>query len=178
MEIRQTSNSVTGDGNKLSGYAVLYGVESRTLNEYGRTFKETIKRGAFDLENQNTGTDVKLFYNHDSSMPLARTEGGSLRLFNDENGIRFEADLPDTTLANDIKELMKRGILTGEMSFGFSATSDSWDKNKSFRTVEKANLYEISVVVDAAYPQTHSLLRSIDQEINNKRINLIRRKIK
>lgn len=176
MELRKSKESINNDGKTLRGYAILFDTESRTIYEHGRTFKEVIKRGAFDI-NPTEDHDVKLYFNHDTSMPLARQKGGSLRLFEDAKGIRFEADLPDTTLANDIRELMVAGVLTGEMSFGFRANKDKWEGTNK-RTVEEGKLYEISVVVDAAYPETHSQLRSIMSEINNKRIKLLRRRIK
>lgn len=177
MELRKSSEIINSDGNTLSGYAVLFGVESRTIFEHGRRFKETIQRGAFDVRS-NQDPDIKLFFNHDTSMPLARQNNGSLRLFEDEKGIRFEADLPDTTLARDIKELMKRGVLSGEMSFGFTASKDKWDASGAKRTIEQGRIYEISVVTDAAYPATHSQLRSVMSEINQKRRELLRRRTK
>jgi HK97 family phage prohead protease len=176
MELRQSSNKVKQEGRTLSGYAILFNTESRTIHEMGRTFREQIQRGAFDIR-QTEDHDVKLYFNHDTSMPLARQRNGSLRLFEDEKGIRFEADLPDTTLSNDIRELMNTGTLSGEMSFGFSVRKDKWE-GKDKRTVEEGKLYEISVVTDAAYPKTHSQLRSVMAEINNKRIQLLRRRTK
>jgi HK97 family phage prohead protease len=173
MEIRKVQETKR-EGNTLSGYAVLYNTDSVEIREMGRVFIEQIARGAFD---ESLNDDIKLYFQHDTKMPLARTQNGSLRVKSDAKGLYFEADLPDTTLANDIKELMNRGILTGEMSFGFSADKINW-RDKNFRTVEKGRLYEISVVVDAAYPDTHSQLRGIAQEINQKRINLLRRKTK
>lgn len=175
MEVRKSDNKIEGDGKTLSGYAILWNTESRELREMGRTFTETIKRGAFDIR-MTEEHDVKLFFNHDTSMPLARQKNNSLRLYEDDKGVRFEADLPDTNLANDVKELLNRGVLTGEMSFGFSVRKDKWEKNK--REVQEGTLYEISVVTDAAYPETHSQLRGIVQEITQKRINNIRRRIK
>jgi HK97 family phage prohead protease len=173
MEIRKVQETKR-EGNTLSGYAVLYNTDSVEIREMGKTFVEQIARGAFD---ESLNEDIKLYFQHDTKMPLARTQNGSLRVKSDAKGLYFEADLPDTTLANDIKELMNRGILTGEMSFGFSADKINW-RGSNFRTVEKGRLYEISVVVDAAYPETYSKLRGIAQEINQKRINLLRRKTK
>jgi HK97 family phage prohead protease len=109
-------------------------------------------------------------------MPLARTRNGSLRLASDEKGLRFEADLPETTLGNDVRELLRTGTLSGEMSFGFYVRDEVWTKDKKDRTITKGDLVEISVVVDAAYPQTYSELRSVLTEINSKRINSIRRR--
>lgn len=163
-------------GNMLTGYAILWDAESRTIHEQGRVFTERIAKGAFDASIDNKTDDIKLYYNHDSSMPLARTRNGSLRLASDEKGLRFEADLPETTLGNDVRELLRTGTLSGEMSFGFYVRDEVWTKDKKDRTITKGDLVEISVVVDAAYPQTYSQLRSVLTEINSKRINSIRRR--
>ena len=172
----RTINSNYESGNTLTGYAILWDAESRTIHEQGRVFTERIARGAFDASIDNKTDDIKLYYNHDSSMPLARTRNGSLRLVSDEKGLQFEADLPETTLGNDVRELLRTGTLSGEMSFGFYVRDEVWTKDKKDRTITKGDLVEISVVVDAAYPQTYSQLRSVLTEINSKRINSIRRR--
>ena len=172
----RTINSNYESDNILTGYAILWNAESRTIHEQGRVFTERIAKGAFDASIDNKTDDIKLYYNHDSSMPLARTRNGSLRLASDEKGLRFEADLPETTLGNDVRELLRTGTLSGEMSFGFYVRDEVWTKDKKDRTITKGDLVEISVVVDAAYPQTYSQLRSVLTEINNKRINSIRRR--
>lgn len=148
------------DGRTLAGYAAVYGQDSREIVEGGRKFVERIAPGAFN-ETLSTRADVKLYYNHDASMPLARTRSGTLNLRSDRNGLAFEATLPDTTLGNDVRALLERGDLSGEMSFGFFVVEDSWSKDRSSRLVKKANLVEVSIVQDAAYPQTSSSLRSV-----------------
>jgi HK97 family phage prohead protease len=176
LEKRNTTTDAERTGNTLSGYAILYDQESRSIYEFGREFTERIAKGAFDESMESNKDDIKLYFNHDASMPLARTRNGSLRLVSDDKGLRFEADLPDTTLANDVKELLRTGTLSGEMSFGFYVRDEVWSKDKKDRTITKGDLVEISIVVDAAYPQTHSQLRSVLTDINNKRINSIRRR--
>lgn len=172
LENRQISEK-KAEGNTLEGYAILFDNESNTIYEFGRAFREKINRGAI----RNINSDIKLFFNHDKSMPLARTQNGSLVLTEDEKGLHFRAELPNTTLGNDIKELIRTGVLTGEMSFGFITKRDKWNAKKDERTVEEMELIEISVVVDAAYPQTHSQLRNAAlREITNKRIKNIRRR--
>jgi HK97 family phage prohead protease len=148
------------DGRTLAGYAAVYGQDSREIVEGGRKFVERIAPGAFN-ETLSSGADVKLYYNHDASMPLARTRSGTLKLKSDRNGLAFEATLPETTLGNDVRALMERGDLSGEMSFGFFVVEDSWSKDRSERLVKKASLVEVSIVQDAAYPQTSSSLRSV-----------------
>jgi len=149
------------DGQKLAGYAAVYGQDSREIVEGGRKFVERIAPGAFN-ETLSSGADVKLYYNHDASMPLARTRSKTLTLKSDRNGLAFSAELPDTTLGRDVKTLIQRGDLSGEMSFGFFVSEDSWNKDRTQRLVKKAQLVEISIVQDAAYPQTSSSLRHVD----------------
>jgi len=156
--IEATEQQVTG--RTLAGYAAVYGQDSREIVENGRKFVERIAPGAFN-ETLSSGADVKLFYNHDASMPLARTRSGTLKLRSDRNGLAFDATLPETTLGNDVRALLERGDLSGEMSFGFYVSEDSWNKDRSQRLVKRAQLVEVSIVQDAAYPQTSSSLRSV-----------------
>lgn len=155
-----TATEQSIDGRTLAGYAAVYGQDSREIVEGGRRFTERIAPGAFN-DTLSSKADVKLYYNHDSSMPLARTRSGTLQLRSDRNGLAFSATLPETTLGNDVRALIERGDLSGEMSFGFVVTEDSWTKDRSQRLVKRAQLLEVSIVQDAAYPQTTSSLRSV-----------------
>ncbi len=157
-DITATEQSI--DGRTVAGYAAVYGQDSREIHENGRRFIERIAPGAFN-ETLATNADVKLYYNHDTSMPLARTRSGTLTLKSDRNGLAFTASLPETTLGNDVRTLLERGDLTGEMSFGFYVVADEWSKDRSQRLVKKAQLVEVSLVQDAAYPQTSSSLRNV-----------------
>ena len=63
--------------------------------------------------------------------------------------------------------LFRSGDLSGEMSFGFVVAEDSWNKNRTERLVKRAQLIEVSIVQDAAYPQTSSSLRSVSAAYRN-----------
>jgi HK97 family phage prohead protease len=149
------------DGRTLAGYSVVYGAESRDIFERGRQFREKIMPGAFDAS--IASGDVKLLYNHDPRFLLARTKSNTLALRSDSTGLHFSASLPETSLGNDVHTLLTRGDLTGEMSFGFHVTDETWDATKTQRTIKAAKLMEISIVQDAAYPQTASSLRSVSE---------------
>jgi HK97 family phage prohead protease len=88
-----------------------------------------------------------------------------MKLDSRSDGLHYTATLPETTLGNDVRELLSRGDLTGAMSFGFYVTRDTWNKTRTERTVNAATLVEVSLVQDAAYPQTTSSLRHVDAEI-------------
>ena len=150
-------------GRTLAGYAAVYGQDSREIVENGRRFTERIAPGAFG-ETLSAGEDVKLFVNHRTDeIPLARTRAKTLSLRSDRNGLAFEADIPETARGEELRVALERGDLSGEMSFGFIVTDDSWNRDRTQRLVRKARLIEISVVTDAAYPTTSSSLRCVTE---------------
>jgi uncharacterized protein len=148
-----------GDGRTISGYAARFEVPSEPL-----PFTERIAPGAFAKSLRARTKDVRLYVNHNSDMVLASKRSGTLRLEEDEYGLRFEADLPDTTAARDLRELMRTGIVS-TMSFGFTIArgGDRWSADGMERTLTGINLHEVSVVTGfPAYPQTTAAVRSLE----------------
>jgi len=142
----------------LEGYAVVF--ESRS--EY-MGFYETISRGAITEELINN-SDVVMCYNHDPSQMLARSRNGegTLHLELDDHGLKFRFDVPNTSLGNDVLELVKRGDLAG-CSFAFAVdpsnpNAEKWEEGEDgvlHRYIhEIAGLYDCSVVTYPAYPDT------------------------
>lgn len=148
--------SESGDGFTLSGYASTW--QPYDVTDYLGSYTETMKRGAF-AKTLNDGADVRLLFNHDG-MPLARTKSGTLRLSEDETGLRAEADLdPNSSFVRDMKSAMDRGDLD-QMSFAFSAVRQSWSADYTQRDVTEARLFDVSVVTYPANPTTSVGLRS------------------
>lgn len=150
IEFRNISES---DERVLEGYAVVF--DSPTVIEEfdGVEYKEIISRNAFDGANLK---DVCLKYNHgDSAYILARTRNNSLELTIDEHGLKFRAQLPNTTSANDIYELVKSGLID-KCSFAFRCEEDKYNKKTHTRTITKIKrLYDVSVVDIPAYDDTN-----------------------
>lgn len=157
VEIREDE----GGQRVLTGYAVKWEMKSVPMGYFQR-FKEQFKRGAFT--ESLTNDDQKALWSHDTSKVLGRTKNGTLRLFEDDLGLRFELDLPDTTLGDDAYKSIKRGDVDG-VSFGFSMLKQEWDEadpDNVVRTVTKAKLLEISPVAFPAYPDSQVAARSHD----------------
>ena len=105
-----------------------------------------------------------MYLNHDSSMLLATSRAKTLRLEEDQRGLKVEADLPDTTIGRDLSTLIQRGDVDS-MSFGFSVPpkGDSWSDDGSVRELKEVRLYEVSVVTGfPAYQATSASVRSLD----------------
>jgi HK97 family phage prohead protease len=139
LEIRQD-----GDGMTLRGYAAVFNSPSQPL-----PFIETIERGAF-RDSLNSRNDIKLLWNHDTSIVLGSTRAGTLKLVEDERGLYVEANLPDTQAGRDAVISIQRGDVTG-FSFGFrvAAGGDTWI-NANERVLKRVNIHEVSVGV--AFP--------------------------
>jgi hypothetical protein len=151
IERRGFELRATLDGQRVSGLAVPYGKESLPL-----PFTEIIRAGAF--RDSLTSRNIGMYVEHDSGRVLANTRSGTLRLDETPEGIRFAAMLPATQDGNDVRALLDAGIYS-QMSFGFIATEDEWEKNT--RYVNRAELFEISIVHNAAYgEETEAALRN------------------
>lgn len=144
----------------LTGYAIKWEMKSVMMG--WRRFREQFKRGAFT--ESLTNEDQLALWSHDTSKVLGRTKNGTLRLFEDEIGLRFELDLLDTTSGDDAYKTIKRGDVDG-VSFGFSMLKQEWDEadpDNVIRTITKAKLLEISPVAFPAYPDSEVSARSSD----------------
>ncbi|EEK75195.1 Prophage LambdaBa04, prohead protease [Bacillus mycoides] len=136
-------------------------MKSETMG-YWMRFKEQFKKGSFT--ESLTKEDQRALWSHDTSKVLGRTKNGTLRLFEDEIGLRFELDLPETTLGNDAYTTIKRGDVDG-VSFGFQMQKQEWDESDPdniTRTIVTAKLMEISPVAFPAYPDSQVSARSND----------------
>ena len=178
MRTLNISNLFTRDGTEsqskvISGYAAVF--NSRT--SIGDFFDEVIAPGAF-ARTLSENSDVRALFNHNWDNVLGRTKNGTLKLEEDERGLKFEVELPNTSVARDLVESLNRGDIN-QCSFSFIATEENWDYSvePALRTVHEAKLYEISVVSIPAYEDTEvALVRSkeIDKEVE-KRMAMIKK---
>ena len=109
------------------------------------------------------GYDVKAIVNHNMSQILGRVKNNSLRLESREDGLYAECDLPNTSYANDVYNLIKDGYCN-TMSFGFECIKDEWKyvEGEEIRFLQEVKLEEISFAVALpCYEGTDSVARSI-----------------
>jgi HK97 family phage prohead protease len=136
-----------GDGLVVRGYAALFNSPSHPL-----PFIETIMPGAFKRSLQSRNR-IMLLWNHNAGEPLASNRNGSLRLFEDEKGLGYEARMANTSRGRDVSELIRSGVIDS-MSFGFQVKKDSWSADGNTRTLEDVAVHEISLVSYPAYEGT------------------------
>jgi HK97 family phage prohead protease len=163
FEVRE----LDGGGMTFTGYAAVFNAPSEPL-----PFIERIAPGAFkrSLDSRN---DIKLLWNHDTGVVLGSRRAGTLRLEEDNYGLRVSADLPDTQAGRDAAYLIKRGDVDA-MSFGFSVPKggDEWVSDNE-RVLRSVRLIETSVVPFPAYSQTagSTSVRGLDKVARRASVN-------
>lgn len=146
----------------IRGYAAVYNADSEDLGG----FIERIAVGAFDGVLDN---DVRCYINHDENRLVGRVSSGTLVIGVDERGLYYEAKLPDTSYARDLKVLMERGDIT-ESSFAFLIEDDTWEQRDgvTYRIITKVSrLLDVSPVSQPAYPDATSEIKrdlEVDKE--------------
>jgi Escherichia/Staphylococcus phage prohead protease len=129
-------------------------------------FKETIKPGAFRRAISEK-QDVRCLQNHNEDLILGRTKSNTLTLREDDTGLAFDCDFPDTQNARDLRTLMMRKDID-QCSFGFIVRTQTWRQNKledgsieEIREIEDVDLMDVSIVTFPAYEGTSCEARAL-----------------
>lgn len=170
VEVRTDINTDNTDKDKMivEGYALKFNTKSNPLNSKGVRFTETIDPKA--LDNVDIA-DVRALIDHNPSLILARTTADTLKLEVDDVGLRFEAELADTSYARDLYRNIQAGNVN-QCSFAFELNEKSGDRvsyNNETRMYERvlksfSKINDISIVTYPAYNDTDvaPALRSIE----------------
>ena len=126
---------------RLEGYAYRFGDHG-----FADGMKERIDPGAFSSD------DAMLLYQHDPMSVLGR-EGKNMEISEDQEGLRFTVDLPDTQSAKDIYSLVRAGIIDG-VSVGMDARETESEMQGDMRVIKKTRLREISLTPNPVYQKT------------------------
>lgn len=165
-KIRAVNND---DGSyTVSGYAVVFNQPSQPL-----PFIEYISRDAL---NDVDFSKTLLLYAHDYNKILARSDSATLKTEIDDNGLKFTAQIPDTTLGTDTFKNIQAGNVKG-CSFGFTISNggDRWDTRQDGTTIHYVDkidtVSELTLTAIPAYEETSvsaQVKRDLEQYLNNK----------
>jgi len=159
-ELRATGEA---GARKITGYASVF----NTLSEDLGGWREMILPGAFTKAIAED--DVRALNNHNPEMVLGRLAAGTLALAEDETGLRYDIDPPDTQYARDLLTSIERGDVD-QSSFSFRAVEESWrnptpEQPLPVRIIHEARLYDVSPVTFPAYPQTSVAVRDMAKQL-------------
>jgi HK97 family phage prohead protease len=160
LERVKMTNTGNGDGRlKVIGHAAVFNSPSVEMRGPVGSFIERIHPRAFDNVLRRN-PDVVLTWDHNTLYPLARTSAGTLELSVNSHGLRYFATCSPTSYAEDLRTLMKDGVVS-ESSFTFRVApgGEDWQLEDGIvtRTIhEIGDLYDVCVCVAGAYPATDS----------------------
>jgi HK97 family phage prohead protease len=147
LEIRSTEK----EGKKHIEGIIPY--DSKSVPMWGIT--EIIDRSAFNKTLKDK-KEVRALWNHNDSYILGNTKSETLELEDSDNGLICRCELPNTSYANDLYEIVARGDVK-TMSFGFLPVKYQDSENGKLRTLKEIALQEVSFgVTFPAYPETNS----------------------
>lgn len=149
LEIREAQNQDDEEKKIVSGYASTFEQPYKLFDGDGWEYWEVVDRGAFD---ETDMSDVIMQYDHRGRV-FARTRNNTLEVNPDDEGLFIEADLGGTEIGRELYEEI-RGGYTDRMSFGFTVTGESEEKEKGengivifTRHISKVGkLYDVSAV--------------------------------
>jgi len=154
MERRMTGGKIEvrrkdDGGVRIGGHAAVF-YDGTPDTEYW-IFDDLVERvmpGAFDTVLAR-GDDVAALWDHNVGQLLGRTASGTLRLEQDDVGLAFEVDLPDTQLGRDIGALVERGDVTGA-SIGFAIGDDGEEVWRRLGSIDVREIYKVGMLRDAS----------------------------
>lgn len=158
LQVRASEN----DSHLIEGVAIVYNKPSQDMGFYEYIMPSALE--GVDL------SQLLLLYSHDYQNILASVSSKTLSVDNRDDGLHFSAQLPNTSLGNDVAELIATKRVSG-MSFGFkiAESGDSWTKqdDKVIHTVNQIeSMSEISITPIPAYQETQvstSVKRSLEE---------------
>lgn len=164
LELRTISTE--SEGRTAQGYVVPF----NSPTNVGDCWIEKFSPGSFTKTLQTR--DVIAIHSHDMGRVMGRKGAGTLSLREDAKGLAFENLLPDTSDGRDLAVQIDRGDIAG-MSFGFRAVRQVWDDsvNPPERTIEEAELIEITYSALPQYDDSEVGLRSLESARAEKRVH-------
>lgn len=157
MEKRTFDFEIEKEERKMVGHAAVFGKPT----DIGVRFREQVEPGAFKSSIRKD--DVRALFNHNPDYVLGRNTSGTLKMSEDERGLKVSIDPPDTQFARDLGVSIERGDIN-QMSFAFQVLEEEWirgeKKDLDLRKIKKVRLYDVSPVTFPAYDSTDIAVRS------------------
>ena len=178
IEIREVQNPDEDEKKIVTGYASTFDEPYKLFDGDGWEYWETVDRNAFD---ETDMSDVIMQYDHRGRV-FARTRNNTLEVTTDDEGLFIEADLGGTEIGRELYEEI-RGGYTDRMSFGFTVTGESEDREKDENGIVKftrhitkvGKLFDVSAVSIPANDGTRIEADAVSRSLADARDGVIER---
>jgi hypothetical protein len=134
-------------------------------------WSETMAKGAFRRSIGITSNKA-LLYAHDNAKVVATTRSGTLTFAEDSVGLLTEAKLDKrVSWIADLAQQVESGVID-EMSVGFYARDQKWNRDYTERTITEVELVEATIVWAGANPATVASVDKLAQVVSEARSSL------
>ncbi|WP_408955818.1 HK97 family phage prohead protease [Natroniella sp. ANB-PHB2] len=137
----------------FTGYAAVFG----NVDAGG----DSIQAGAFSKTLKENKDRIKICWQHDPYSPI----GKPIEMKEDKKGLYVKGQISDTSLGNDVKILMKDGVIN-ELSIGYDTVEKEW--KDGIRHLKEIKLYEFSPVTWAMNDE--ALITSVKSNYEMKKV--------
>lgn len=136
----------------IQGRAIVFDEFQEARDYWGDVFFEQISSS---VRNNLETKDIFLLFNHDYANVIGR-ESVNVDITVSESGLDFEWRVPNTTLAQDVANMVRSGMVDG-CSFGFIINDQKWEERDGdyFRTITDIELHEITITPIPFYKSTY-----------------------
>ena len=168
LEIRRSGGMSTLSGRFNYGSVA-------TIRDRGRVRKERFESRAFRYAIEDEQRQIDILVGHDFGKPIASRKAGTLEIADGDDGVTFEARLPDDppSWVVDAEKAIAAGLMVG-LSPGFTVPPASvvpgaerlgpepGNPGVQIRVINAAVLHELSIVTRPAYSETEVDVRAFD----------------
>jgi uncharacterized protein len=148
------------DDGHIAGHAAVFDQEYVLWDSESYRVVEKVKPGAFKRALADKD-DVRCLFNHDKNQVLGRTAAGTMTLKEDDKGLYFDCEPPDTQLGRDVVTLIKRGDISG-CSFAFVVSKETIrEETVGGKTIRTREIEEVDPLIDAS-PVTYPAYAGTD----------------
>lgn len=163
LEIRSEQDAVP----QITGYGIVYGQETRIWDD----LHEIIHPGAAS-QVLAANPDIRSAFNHSCDKILGRTKSGTLKLEEDNHGVRYVVVPPDAQWARDLMVSIERGDIDGSsFTFGVDPQDEKITKRKDGTYLREIFAFsiigEMGPVSYPAYEGTSTNVRSLQEEYDS-----------
>ena len=155
VEVRKHEDDET----HVEGYAALFNSDSVLLPG---GFIETLEPNAFTDVLEKETTDPVALFNHNPDYILGRRSSGTLRLYEDNKGLRYSIRMPSSA-ARVIEAVQRRDVIGSSFAFTVSPNDETFERGEDGiprrRIRRVSSLLDVAVVVSPAYPSTSAAVR-------------------
>ncbi len=154
---------------RVSGLGVVYDKEVELFPGYMESVVKDAYKESIEKERDRA---IKSYFNHDPNQVLATTKSDPpLLIENRENGVFYDAEIPNTSYGNDLEANLERNNIEGSSySFVVPEDGDEWwedDEGIVHRKILKGEIFELGPVTDPAFLETPTNLRSAKKAYKN-----------